>query len=107
PVERQLRGLVRVVVNQILASRKEDVEAKGEFGRERAVAAKLQKMAWNARDVITRGHEDISMCVGKRVVRRRQELRELIGRIDKGIVHIGGEIAAAKACLGLGTLAQG
>jgi hypothetical protein len=107
PIERQLGILVSVVADKILSADNEHIGTELELGRERVVTTELHLMTWNARDMIARRHEYISIRIGEGIVWRGQGRRKLVGCIDEGVIHIGGKIAIVKLHLGFDALPQG
>jgi len=69
PVVRELGVLVSVVANKPLATDPNDVGAELELRREPVVDPTFDLMLWYAGDLVAWRYEDISVCVGERIVR--------------------------------------
>src|ERR1700746_4079562 len=69
PVVRELRILVGVVANKPLATHPNDVGAEVQLRREPVVDPTFDLMLWYAGDLVAWRDEDISVCVGERIVR--------------------------------------
>ena len=69
PIVRELGVLVGVVANKPLAADPNDVGAELQLRREPVVDPTFDLMLWYAGDLLARRYEDISICVGERIVR--------------------------------------
>ena len=76
-----------------MATDDEHVKPGLELRRERIIAADLELLAGNARNVIAGTHDNIAIRIGEGIERGAQQAIELIGRVDIGVIEVAAERA--------------